>query len=112
SGRAAHGNVVVPMALPAPLRWTRRLYRWLHRTWDSKPVQHAVATVLIATFVGSLLLIELKRLGLLPLAWMPSNHFHAVRLGFNLLPGVGGIGLGFRLAAHPGRTLGRQVEIL
>src|SRR5262249_11860260 len=47
SGRVAHGNVFLPMALPAPLRWTRRLYRWLHRTWDSKPVQHAVATVLI-----------------------------------------------------------------
>ncbi len=100
------------MALPAPLRWIRRLYRWLHRTWDSKPVQHAVATVLIATFVGSLLLIELKRLGLLPLAWMPSNHFHAVRLGFNLLLVVEVIGLVFGLTGSPGRTLGRQFEIL
>jgi hypothetical protein len=71
-----------------------------------------VATVLIASFVGSLLLIELKRLGLLPVAWMPSNHFHAVRLGFNLLLAVEVIGLVFGLTGSPGRTLGRQFEIL
>ena len=54
--------------------------------WESKPVQHRVATALIAIFVGALLLIELRRLGLLPFfEWLPSNHFHAVRLGFNLL---------------------------
>ena len=100
------------MALPAPLRWTRRLYRWLHRAWESKPVQHGVATALILTFVGALLLIELKRLGLLPVAWMPSNHFHAVRLGFNLLLVVEVIGLVFGLTGSPGRTLGRQFEIL
>jgi hypothetical protein len=100
------------MALPAPLRWTRRLYRWLHRAWDAKPVQHAVATVLIASFVGALVLIELKRLGVLQTEWIPSNHFHAVRLGFNLLLVVEVIGLVFGLTGSPGRTLGRQFEIL
>ena len=48
----------------------------------------------------------------LPVAWMPSNHFHAVRLGFNLLLVVEVIGLVFGLTGSPGRTLGRQFEIL
>ena len=100
------------MALPAPLAWTRRFYRWLHHGWESKNVQHLVATALITIFVGALLLIELRRLGILPIAWMPSNHFHAVRLGFNLLLVVEVIGLVFGLTGSPGRTLGRQFEIL
>jgi hypothetical protein len=100
------------MALPAPLAWTHRFYRWLHRGWESKPVQHGVATLLVAVFVGALLLIELRRLGLLPIAWIPSNHFHAVRLGFNLLLVVEVVGLVFGLTGSPGRTLGRQFEIL
>lgn len=100
------------MALPAPLAWVRRVYRWLHRGWESKRVQHLVATALIAIFVGALLLIELRRLGLLPFEWLPSNHFHAVRLGFNLLLVVEVVGLVFGLTGSPGRTLGRQFEIL
>ena len=100
------------MALPAPLVWTRRFYRWLHRGWESKNVQHLVATALITIFVGALVLIELRRIGILPISWMPSNHFHAVRLGFNLLLVVEVIGLVFGLTGSPGRTLGRQFEIL
>jgi hypothetical protein len=101
------------MALPAPLALVRRVYRRLHRGWESKRVQQMVATALIAIFVGALLLIELRRLGLLPFfEWLPSNHFHAVRLGFNLLLVVEVIGLVFGLTGSPGRTLGRQFEIL
>ena len=100
------------MALPAPLAWVRRVYRWLHRGWDSPRVQHHVATALVIIFVGALILIELRRLGLLPFPWIPSNHFHAVRLGFNLLLVVEVIGLVFGLTGSPGRTLGRQFEIL
>jgi len=71
-----------------------------------------VATALITIFVGALALIELRRLGVLPVAWLPSNHFHAVRLGFNLLLVVEVVGLVFGLTGSPGRTLGRQFEIL
>jgi hypothetical protein len=101
-----------PHGTPAPLAWIRRVYRRLHRGWESKPVQHGVATALISVFVGALLLIELRRLGVLPVAWIPSNHFHAVRLGFNLLLAVEVVGLVFGLTGSPGRTLGRQFEIL
>lgn len=100
------------MALPAPLVWVRRVYRWLHRGWESKRVQHLVATALVIIFVGALVLIELRRLGLLQFSWLPSNHFHAVRLGFNLLLVVEVVGLVFGLTGTPGRTLGRQFEIL
>jgi len=100
------------MALPAPLVWVRRLYRWLHRGWESKHVQHLVATALVIIFVGALILIEFRRLGLVQFSWLPSNHFHAVRLGFNLLLVVEVVGLVFGLTGTPGRTLGRQFEIL
>ena len=100
------------MALPTLLAWTRRVYRWLHRGWESKSVQHLVATALIFIFVGALVIIELRRLGVLPWPWLPSNHFHAVRLGFNLLLAVEVVGLVFGLTGSPARTLGRQFEIL
>jgi len=100
------------MALPAPLAWTRRVYRWLHHGWESNRVQRLVATALITIFIGALVAIELRRLGLLPWPWIPSNHFHAVRLGFNLLLVVEVVGLVFGLTGSPGRTLGRQFEIL
>jgi hypothetical protein len=100
------------MALPAPLAWVRRVYRWLHRGWESNRVQHLVATALISIFVGALVLIELRRLGVLTFPWLPSNHFHAVRLGFNMLLVVEVVGLVFGLTGSPGRTLGRQFEIL
>jgi hypothetical protein len=100
------------MALPAPLAWVRRVYGWLHRGWESRRVQNLVANALITIFLGALLLIELRRLGVLPIAWLPSNHFHAVRLGFNMLLVVEVIGLVFGLTGSPERTLGRQFEIL
>jgi len=75
-------------------------------------VQRAVATGLLATFVGALGFIELRRLGLVPFAWIPTNHFHAVRLGFNLLLAVEALGLIFALAGTPGRAQGKQFEIL
>ena len=55
----------------------------------------------IAIFVGALLLIEVRRLGLLPFEWLPSNHFHAVRLGFNLLIGRRGHRPGVRAHRKP-----------
>ncbi len=100
------------MDLSPPLAWTHRLYDWLYRAWASPRVQRAVASVLLALFVGSLVLIELRRIGILPFPWIPSNHFHAVRLGFNLLLAVEVLGLVFGLSGSAGRTMGRQFEIL
>lgn len=100
------------MSLSPPLRWTHQLYGWLYRGWESPRVQRAVASLLLALFVGALVLIELRRIGILQLQWIPSNHFHAVRLGFNLLLVVEVLGLVFGLSGSAGRTMGRQFEIL
>ena len=54
------------MRLAPPLSWVHRLHGWLHRHWESQPVQRAVATALLAIFSGALALIELRRLGMLP----------------------------------------------
>lgn len=100
------------MRLAPPLSWIHQLHGWLHHRWESPPVQRAVASALLVTFVGALALIELRRLGVLSMAWLPSNHFHAVRLGFNLLLAVEALGLIFALAGSPGRAQGKQFEIL
>lgn len=100
------------MPLAPPLSWVHRLYSWLRGQWESPAVQRGVATALLVTFVGALAAIELRRLGVLPFAWLPTNHFHAVRLGFNLLLAVEALGLIFALAGSPGRAQGKQFEIL
>ena len=100
------------MALSPPLAWTHRFYGWLHRGWEAPRAQRTVASVLLAIFVGALVLIELRRLGIVSMEWIPSNHFHAVRLGFNLLLVVEVLGLVFGLSGSAGRTMGRQFEIL
>ncbi len=100
------------MALSPPLAWTHRIYGWLHRGWEAPRAQRTVASVLLAIFVASLVLIELRRLGIVSMEWIPSNHFHAVRLGFNLLLVVEVLGLVFGLSGSAGRTMGRQFEIL
>ncbi len=100
------------MTLSPPLAWTHWLYGWLYQAWTSPRVQRAIASLLLGLFVGALVLIELRRNGILPLPWIPSNHFHAVRLGFNLLLVVEVLGLVFGLSGSAGRTMGRQFEIL
>lgn len=100
------------MALSPPLAWTHRIYGWLDRGWKAPRTQRTVASVLLAIFVASLVLIELRRLGIVSMEWIPSNHFHAVRLGFNLLLVVEALGLVFGLSGSAGRTMGRQFEIL
>jgi len=100
------------MALSPPLAWTHRFYGWLRRGWEAPRAQRTVASVLLAIFVGALVLIELRRIGIVSMEWVPSNHFHAVRLGFNLLLVVEVLGLVFGLSGSAGRTMGRQFEIL
>ncbi len=78
-------------------------------------MQRALATGLVALFIGALLLIEARRRGWLPdalAARVPTNHFYSVQLAFTLLLGIEVIGLVFGLSGTTGNTMGRQFEIL
>ena len=78
-------------------------------------MQRALATALVALFIGALLLIEARRRGWLPdslAARVPTNHFYSVQLAFTLLLGIEVIGLVFGLSGTTGNTMGRQFEIL
>ena len=86
----------------------------LEHTWESERAQRRVATVLILSFLVSLLVIELGRRGLLPAslaALIPTNHFYAVDFTFKLLLIVELAGLIFGLAHSVANSVGKQIEI-
>lgn len=90
-------------------------FAWLHDRWESRRVQRALATALVALFVGALLLIEARRRGWLPeslASRVPTNHFYSVQLAFTLLLGIEVIGLVFGLSGTTANTMGKQFEIL
>ena len=74
-----------------------------------------IAIALIALFLTSLIVIELKRRGLLPDAFaslVPSNHFYAVSSAFTVVLMLEVISLIFTLPCSFSRSVGKQFEIL
>ncbi len=77
--------------------------------------RRAVSVALVATFLGSLLVIELARRGLLGArlaAALPRSHFHAVEGAFYLLLSWEVAGLVFAIAQSVSNAAGKQFEIL
>lgn len=68
--------------------------------------------LLVLVFVGSLLLIEAARIGLLPGIGIPSNHFYAVKITFDLLLFIEVLSLVFSLSGSVANAMGKQFEIL
>lgn len=101
-------------ALPAP-SLPVRLFDALERRWESARTKRAIGTLLVASFVVSLAVIELRRLGLLPeglAARVPSRHFYAVDVAFTLLLLLEVVSLIFSLSHSFSDSLGKQFEIL
>ena len=88
------------------------LFDRLEALWEGRRARHAVATVLVAAFGGSLAAIEASRRGLLPARWrLPSSHFHAVGVALWLLLAYEVVGLVFGLARSVASAAGKQFEI-
>jgi len=101
--------------LSPPLRLSHVAFTWLHDRWESRRVQRALATSLVAMFLGAALFIEARRRGWLPesmSSMVPTNHFYSVQLAFTFLLGIEVIGLVFGLSGSTASTMGRQFEIL
>ncbi len=91
------------------------LFDMLHHAWEHPKTERRIALLLIATFLGSLVSIELKRWNLLPpalAAITPDNHFHAVNLAFSMLLVLEVMSLIFVLPQSVSKSLGKQFEIL
>lgn len=96
------------------LSGVENLFDVLEHFWENERTQRHVATLLIISFMVSLLVIELRRRDLLagPLfELIPTNHFYAVDFTFKLLLIVELAGLIFGLAHSVANSVGKQIEI-
>lgn len=91
------------------------VYDRLEHLWEHKRTERAIANLLIAAFLGSLVLIELARQGWLPqqlALLLPKSHYYAINVAFSMLLGIEVIGLVFTLAHSVSDSVGKQFEIL
>ncbi len=92
-----------------------RLFDALEERWRGVATQRAVGTAVAALFLGSILVIELNRQGLLAgtiASRLPRTHFRAIVLVFTFLLIVEIIGLVFALAGSVANSVGKQFEVL
>lgn len=101
------------------MQWLFRRTDWvfdaLEARWESQIGQRQVANLLVLTFIGSFLVIEASRQGMLPAGiapFIPTNHFYAVDFTFKLLLIAELAGLIFGLAHSVANSVGKQIEIL
>ncbi|MEM9382933.1 MAG: hypothetical protein AAGB93_23495 [Planctomycetota bacterium] len=103
------------MTAPArALRAHERLFDDLLERWESPATRRLIAWVLVVAFFGSVLAIELARLGVLPTVLgrpLPTNHLAAISWVFTILLIVEVLDLVFSLAESVANALGKQLEI-
>ena len=91
------------------------IFNSLEHFWEHKRTARTTANVLIIAFLGTLLLIELRRQGWLPEKLeniLPSNHYYAINVAFSMLLGIEILGLVFSLSNSVSDSIGKQFEIL
>ena len=97
------------------LRRVDSIFNSLEHFWEDNQTSRTTANVLIITFLGTLILIELRRQGWLPEKLeniLPSNHYYAINVAFSMLLGIEILGLVFSLSNSVSDSIGKQFEIL
>lgn len=87
----------------------------LHHIWEHEKMHRKISVILVIFFLLSLILIEAKRLGVVPASishFLPTNHFHAVQMAFTVVLILEVISLIFTLPCSFSRSVGKQFEIL
>jgi hypothetical protein len=87
----------------------------LHHQWENAKIHKKISVGLVLFFLGAVILIELKRQGLLPQGLadiVPRNHFYAVQYAFTVVLVLEVISLIFTLPCSFSRSVGKQFEIL
>lgn len=91
------------------------LFDPLHYYWEHEKMHRKISVLLVLLFLGSLLIIELKRQGLLPASLagsIPGNHFFAIQTAFTVVLILEVVSLIFTLPCSFSRSVGKQFEIL
>ncbi|HBI14214.1 MAG TPA: hypothetical protein DDY20_01630 [Desulfobulbaceae bacterium] len=91
------------------------LFDPLHYYWEHEQIHRKISILLVLLFLGSLLVIELKRQGLLPAVLagpIPNNHFYAIQTAFTVVLILEVVSLIFTLPCSFSRSVGKQFEIL
>jgi hypothetical protein len=105
----------VGRSLRGARRAAGRLFDRLEARWDAPRTQHRIGSLLVAAFVGALVVIELGRRGWLPATLatrVPRSHFGAVVLAFTALLVQELVALVFALARSVADSVGKQFELL
>lgn len=87
----------------------------LQHLWENARIHRKISFALVLFFLTAIILIELKRQGLLPpqlAAPIPKNHFYAVQYAFTVVLILEVISLVFTLPCSFSRSVGKQFEIL
>ncbi|NJL56413.1 hypothetical protein HC928_15465 [bacterium] len=87
----------------------------LEHFWEQQVMKRAAGSILVLTYVVTILLIELNRQGWLPDPFagaLPRNHFFAVEIAFTVLLFTEVVSLVFGLTRSFSRSIGIQLEIL
>ena len=95
-------------------QWPVRIYNLCESIWTSPRVQRLAEQSLVFLFLISLIVIELRRQGLIPAqleGFIPSKHFYAIQVAFGALLLYEVTGLVFGLARSVANALGLQLEI-
>lgn len=104
-----------PGPLTMLLAGSARLFDALEERWDRLIRRRTLGALLVVSFLGSLVLIELNRHGLLPAPLgrrLTTNHFGAVAIAFTLLLYAEVLALVFALARSVAVSVGKQFEFL
>lgn len=92
-----------------------RLFDAIEERWESKGGQRIQGTILVWSFIISILLIEINRIGLFPPViqeFLPTNHLTAIEIVFTLLLVFEVISLIFSLVYSVSTSIGKQFEVL
>ncbi len=87
----------------------------LHHLWEHEKIHKKISFGLVIFFLVMVILIELKRIGILPTtvdSIIPNNHFYAVQYAFTVVLILEVISLVFTLPCSFSRAVGKQFEIL
>jgi hypothetical protein len=87
----------------------------IDRVWESSRMRRWIMWLLLVSFFGTLVLVEMERHHWLPALLagvVPENHFYAVNLVFSVVLVIEVASLALSIAGSVANALGRQFEIL
>ncbi len=105
----------MPKKINTYLEKTVSFYDLIHNYWKSKSTHNLLSSILVLSFVISLVLALLNGNSWIPTsiqAYLPQNIFHSIEISFTLVLMIEVIGLVFSISYSVTSSLVKQLEIL